>query len=245
MKTRFILIIICIVALFSLNHYTYADNLPALETVSIKTYTVDEAPTLLRKTSASIVSINATYKDDDGKESSSIGTGFFVSWNNNIFIVSAGHLIKKNGEYKAFRMDLNTKKETVFSLKLVAADSDLDLAIFSFDKASLEFTLEPLALADSSLIKPGDWVLAIGAANGIYLHYTDGFISNLFDTDQGEYFFHSAPINQGNSGGPLINLKGEVVGINLAYFPPQFGWQSISMARPSHIIKNFINKNVK
>ncbi len=200
---------------------------------------------MLKNVSESVVKITVSFKDKDGSEKIGFGTGFFIANNNNIYVVvfSAGHLIGDKGEYEARRVDLKTKKETSFSLKLLAHDLMLDFSVFSFDYSKLNFKPKPLELAD---VERGQAVWSVGYPGGIYLLYTAGYVSDILTFDGGrglfgDYIFHSAPISGGNSGGPLVNVKGEVVGINIAMMMTSQNYQSMSFARPSKMIKEFLS----
>ncbi len=211
---------------------------------------------MIRKTSASVVKVTVEFSvlEEDKKQNyEASGTGFFVSANNKTYILvfSAGHLVRSGGRYQAYREDLNTGKKTTFPLTLAAFDKDLDFSVFSFNPKKLYFRSQPLLLADSFI--PAQKVFAIGAPGGLYLNYTEGYTaSKIFTFDskddsdfKGDYILHSAAVSLGNSGGPLVNLKGEVVGINLAYFMPSEGYQQMSLAKPSYLIKKFLSKILK
>lgn len=207
---------------------------------------------MLRKTSASVVKVTVEFsalKKGKQQDYEAMGTGFFVSANNRVYILvfSAGHLTQDKGRYQAYREDLNTGKKTTFPLTLAAFDKDLDFSVFSFNPKKLGFKPQPLLLAGSFV--PAQKVFAIGAPDGLYLNYTEGYTaSKIFTFGEGDdigldgdYILHSAAVSPGNSGGPLVNLKGEVVGVNLITFKPSFDYQQMSLARPFYLIKKFLS----
>ncbi len=212
---------------------------------------------LMRKTSPSVVMLNV-YQDKDYAVMDSNGSGFFISWQNKIYIISAGHMaensesVKQDFYYKAIWKDvafetennLSPQKSCEFPIKLAYyIQSNVgDFAVFDFDSKDLTFNPMPLKLGDSTKLLSGDWVISIGAPSGVYPHYTVGTISYFnYPLNWGDgfvfYVAHSAFISGGNSGGPLINLlSGEVAGINLANVP----YTSISFARTSAAIKGYL-----
>lgn len=207
---------------------------------------------MLRKTSASVVKVTVEFSViENGKKQDyqARGTGFFVSANNKTYILvfSAGHLVQNKGRYEAYRLDLNTGKETTFPLTLAAFDEDMDFSVFSFNPKKLDFKPQPLLLADSFVTV--EKVFAIGAPDGLYLNYTEGYTASKIFTFsegddsglEGDYILHSAAVSPGNSGGPLVNLRGEVVGVNLAMHMPSRNYQQISWARPVELIKKFLS----
>ncbi|MEW5946434.1 MAG: trypsin-like peptidase domain-containing protein [bacterium] len=119
--------------------------------------------------------------------------------------------------------------------QVVKTDIETDLALLQVGSP------EPLPVAelgDSSLIQAGDWVLAIGSPFGLEHSVTSGIISDVNRTIQIDGRTYTgliqtdAAINQGNSGGPLVNLNGEVVGVNVAVYSPDQTFTGISLAVP-------------
>ncbi|MFC1571940.1 S1C family serine protease, partial [Candidatus Margulisiibacteriota bacterium] len=126
--------------------------------------------------------------------------------------------------------------------KVIGQDASLDLAVVKVEAKKLP----TVTLGDSSKIRPGQWVIAIGNPYGFENTVTAGIISatgrsldnlgkkNLIQTD--------TPINPGNSGGPLLNLNGEVIGINVAIVA---GAQSIGFSIPINAAKEVIDELIK
>jgi Trypsin-like serine proteases, typically periplasmic, contain C-terminal PDZ domain len=100
--------------------------------------------------------------------------------------------------------------------------------------------VKPLKLADSDMVQPGDFVLAIGNPLGFEETVTDGIISSKGRPNRSDAFAGllqtNAAINPGNSGGPLINIRGEVIGINTAIASTTGGSQGLGFAIPSNTV---------
>jgi S1-C subfamily serine protease len=128
-------------------------------------------------------------------------------------------------------------------------DPLFDLAIIKFDASRLDH-LVAAEFADSDKVQVGDWVLAIGSPFGLKQSVTAGIISakgrtelhNLIDTDVMQT---DAAINQGNSGGPLIDMKGHVVGINAAIATANGASSGVGFAIPSNTAKEVIETLLK
>lgn len=186
----------------------------------------------IRNTGEGILDTNAT-------ENLNLGTGVIVS--DNGYIVTNWHLA--GNKYSSCYVTL--EDGTVYNGNTVWADSDLDLAIVKIATKGLKY----MALGDSEHIRVGDEVYAIGNPIGIEFQrtVTSGIISGLNRTIKIEEKNTSsymedliqtdASINQGNSGGPLINRKGEVIGINSVKIESAEG---IGFAVPINIIKPII-----
>jgi serine protease Do len=132
---------------------------------------------------------------------------------------------------------------TKLPAELVGIDGKTDLAVVKVEAK------EPLPYArfgDSDATRVGDWVVAIGNPFGLGGSATAGIVSARGrDIQAGPYddFFQiDAPINQGNSGGPLFNLKGEVIGINTAIYSPNGGNVGIGFAIPANLADSVIDQ---
>ena len=122
------------------------------------------------------------------------------------------------------------------------ADKKTDLALLKI-KLSSPVVLDPIKFADSNNLKEGEWVLAIGNPYGLKQSITGGIISstgrdNIGFTDIEDFIQFDASLNPGNSGGPLVNLWGEMVGLNTAIKTVSGGYQGISFAIPSSITQH-------
>ena len=135
----------------------------------------------------------------------------------------------------------------IFKEEVLGEDVDLDIAILKI-KAD---DLTEVKITDSNKLEVGDFVVAIGNPFGLGQTVTTGVVSALGRTGLGiegyENFIQTdASINQGNSGGPLFNLKGEVIGINTAIIAPgQSGSIGIGFAIPANAASNVIDQLIK
>ena len=132
-------------------------------------------------------------------------------------------------------------------IELLGYDEQHDLALL---KVSFEGELAPIPWGDSEALEVGDPVLAIGYPYGLSHTVTSGIVSakNRYNsTPDGvvvqEFLQTDAPVNPGNSGGPLVNTKGELVGINTAIVGESY--QGISFAIPSRIARQFYEQYKK
>ena len=129
---------------------------------------------------------------------------------------------------------------------MIGTDPVSDIAVL---KIQSNENFKALKLADSSKAKVGDWVVAIGNPFGLGGTVTSGIISAINrDINMGRYdnFIQTdASINQGNSGGPLFNMNGDVLGINTAIFSNSGGSVGIGFAIPANFAKNVIDQLIQ
>jgi len=144
-----------------------------------------------------------------------LGSGVIVAQKNDtIYVLTNNHVA---GEADEIEVVLNDNRS--FTAELVGADSMMDLALISFISKE---NLPVAVLGDSDTLAPGDWVFAVGNPLGFQSTITAGIVSATYrDAQPGSgmsgitsYIQTDAAINQGNSGGALVNLDGEVIGIN-------------------------------
>ena len=168
------------------------------------------------------------------------GTGTIISKSG--YIVTNYHVVKNGDMFKAIYNDGAYYEFQLFkNEKYYVADYKTDIAVLKLNDNGEENFI-PLKLADSNMLSEAEWVLAIGNPFGLKQSITAGIVSskgrdNIGFTDIEDFIQTDAPINPGNSGGPLINLKGEMVGMNTAIRSVSGGYQGISFAIPSNIIK--------
>jgi serine protease Do len=166
------------------------------------------------------------------------GSGFVFDAENG-HILTNNHVVA-NGE--SFIVRLADKRE--IEAKLVGADPQTDVAVLKIDGAGLTAA----ALGDSNAAEVGDWVLAVGNPFGLLEQtITAGIISakgrrGLGLSNYEDFLQTDAAINQGNSGGPLVNLNGEVIGINTAIFSRSGGYQGIGFSIPINQAKKIARK---
>jgi len=170
----------------------------------------------------------------------SYGTGTIISKSG--FIVTNYHVVKKGDFFKALCNDGTTYELQLFQNgKYYLSDNKTDLAVLKLDNRDGKKFI-PLKLADSNELNEGEWVIAIGNPYGLKQSITAGIVSskgrdNIGFSDIEDFIQTDVSINPGNSGGPLVNLEGELVGINTAIRSASGGFQGISFAIPSNIVK--------
>lgn len=152
-----------------------------------------------------------------------VGSGFIISADG--YIMTNSHVVEGASEVY---VTLTDKRE--FKAKIIGSDTRTDVALLKIDGSSLP----RLVIGDSDKIRAGEWVLAIGSPFGLENTVTAGIISAKA-RDTGDYLpliQTDVAVNPGNSGGPLINLKGEVIGINSQIYSRSGGFMGISFAVP-------------
>ncbi len=161
----------------------------------------------------------------------SLGSGFVISADG--YIVTNNHVIEEVDE-----IIVAFENEEELAAEIVGRDPKTDIALI---KVEPEKPLVALPLGDSEVVRPGDWVVAIGNPYGLAHTVTAGIVSAKHRIiGQGSYddFIQTdAAINPGNSGGPLINLSGQVIGINTAINPRA---NTIGFAVPINMAKNIL-----
>lgn len=175
-------------------------------------------------------------RESPDREVYSLGSGFIIDASG--YIISNNHVVDAAEEITVTLSDNSKYKATV-----IGRDKKTDLALLKVDaKKDLPF----VALGDSDAMRVGDWVIAIGNPYGLGGSVTQGIISarqrsiNAGPFD--DFLQTDAPINRGNSGGPLFNMKGEVIGINTAIFSPSGGSIGIGFAVPTALAKPVIEQ---
>jgi serine protease Do len=165
----------------------------------------------------------------------SLGSGFIISADG--YVVTNNHVVSEADEITVV---LNDGRR--FDAELRGRDPKTDLALLKVDT---DEDLPFVRFGDSDEIRPGDWIVAIGNPFGLGSSVTAGIVSAVNrDIQAGPYddFLQiDAPINRGNSGGPLFGLNGEVVGVNSAIFSPSGGNVGIGFAIPANLAKPVID----
>lgn len=164
----------------------------------------------------------------------SLGSGFIIDPSG--LVVTNNHVIEGADEITVTLQDNTSLKASV-----VGRDERVDVALL---RVKTEKPLPAVTFGDSDTSRVGDWVLAIGNPFGLGGTVTAGIVSARGrDIRQGPYddFIQTdAPINRGNSGGPLFNMDGKVIGINTAIYSPSGGSIGIGFAIPSNMAKNVV-----
>jgi serine protease Do len=165
-----------------------------------------------------------------------MGSGFIVAPEG--YVVTNQHVVRNASEIVVTLHDGRK-----LSAELVGIDEKTDLAVLKVDS---DKDLPYASFGDSDVTRVGDWVVAIGNPFGLGGSATAGIVSARGrDIQSGpfdDFFQIDAPINQGNSGGPLFNLKGQVIGINTAIFSPNGGNVGIGFAIPANLAKGVIDQ---
>ncbi len=168
------------------------------------------------------------------RRATSLGSGFIVDSAG--FVVTNNHVIAEADEISVILQDNERYEATV-----VGRDPKTDLALLKIDAGR---DLPALEWGNSSVARVGDWVVAIGNPFGLGGSVTAGIISaRQRDINAGPYdnFLQTdASINRGNSGGPLFNLDGQVIGVNTAIFSPTGGSVGIGFSIPSSLAERVV-----
>jgi len=175
------------------------------------------------------------------REAQSLGSGFIISADG--YVVTNNHVIAPQGRGEIEEITVTMPDGTEYPAKLVGNDSASDLAVLKIS-ASRAFPF--VQFGDSSQARVGDWVVAIGNPFGLGGTVTSGIVSSVLRTAGGgaydRYIQTDASINRGNSGGPLFDMQGNVIGINNAIFSPSGGSVGIGFAIPADIASPIIQK---
>jgi len=175
-----------------------------------------------------------------GAVQNSLGSGVIVGSDG--VVVTNNHVIQGAD---AFRVVLSDRRE--YPAELLLADDRTDLAVLKINTGSEK--LPTLNFADTRAVQVGDLVLAIGNPFGVGQTVTNGIISATARTDVGisDYAFFlqtDAAVNPGNSGGALVNTRGELVGVNTAIYSRTGGSVGIGFAIPSEMVKRVVDAAV-
>ncbi len=173
-----------------------------------------------------------------GRRMQSLGSGFVIDAENGI-VITNNHVIAD-----AEVIEVNFPDGGTLPAELLGADPQTDLAVLRVDPARRE--LKAVEFGDSDAIRIGDWVMAIGNPFGLGGSVSIGIVSARGrDIQSGPYddFIQTdAAINRGNSGGPLFDMQGRVIGINTAIISPTGGSIGIGFAIPSKLAQNVIGQ---
>ena len=167
------------------------------------------------------------------REAQSLGSGFIISADG--YVVTNNHVITADGQGEVESITVTMPDGTEFPAKLMGRDAASDLAVL---KITSPRPLPFVRFGDSTNARVGDWILAIGNPFGLGGSVSSGIISAVTrstgsGTAYDRYIQTDAAINRGNSGGPMFDMKGQVIGINNAIYSPTGGSVGIGFAIPA------------
>jgi serine protease Do len=178
-------------------------------------------------------------RDNRGQRGPRVGSGSGVIINDQGYIVTNNHVVDQTDDLEVTLHDNRT-----FKAKVIGTDPTTDLAVIQIEEKGLPY----LALSDSDKARVGQWVLAVGNPFNLNSTVTAGIISAkarnigiIGDSTSIESFIQTdAAVNPGNSGGALVNLNGDLVGINTAIASPTGSYSGYSFAIPSNIVSKVV-----
>ncbi len=158
-------------------------------------------------------------------QNNSLGSGFIISTDG--YILTNAHVVEAADE---INVKLNDKRE--FKAKVIGADKRTDIALIKIDATNLP----AVKMGDPNRLKVGEWVIAIGSPFGFENSVTAGIVSakgrSLPQENFVPFIQTDAAVNPGNSGGPLFNMRGEVVGVNSQIYSRTGGFMGLSFSIP-------------
>ena len=171
----------------------------------------------------------------DGRRSGGFGSGFILSEDG--FIVTNAHVVAGAAEITVSLPDRRQYRAT-----LVGSDPRTDVALLKVEATGLPI----LEFGDSDGLNVGQWVLAIGTPFGFDYTATQGIVSALSRSLPNENYVPfiqtDVAVNPGNSGGPLFNVEGQVVGVNSQIFSQSGGYIGLSFAIPANVVKTVVTQ---
>lgn len=176
------------------------------------------------------------YGRSGGRQYKQIGTGSGVVISPDGYVITNNHVVANASEIE---ITLNNKK--VYKAELIGSDENIDIALVKIDAKDLPY----ITFANSDSVKIGEWVLAVGNPYNLTSTVTAGIISakgrDLDGNNNIESYIQTdAAVNSGNSGGALVNTRGELVGINTAITSHTGSYVGYSFAVPSNIAKKVV-----
>lgn len=179
------------------------------------------------------------------REAQSLGSGFLISADG--YVVTNNHVITAEGQGQVESITVTMPDGTEYPANLIGRDAASDLAVLKISRAK---PFPFVKFGDSSQARVGDWVIAIGNPFGLGGSVTAGIVSAVYrNTGSGgaydRYIQTDASINRGNSGGPMFDMEGNVIGINNAIFSPSGGSVGIGFAIPAEIAQPIVTKLMK
>lgn len=168
------------------------------------------------------------------------GSGFIVSSDG--YILTNAHVVANAEE-----VTVKTTDRREHSAKIVGLDEKTDVAVLKIEATNLP----TVKIGDPSTLKPGEWVIAIGSPFGLENSVTAGIVSATArsmpsaESNYAQFIQTDVAVNPGNSGGPLFNMRGEVVGINSQIYSRTGGYMGLSFAVPIDVANNVKEQLIK
>ena len=173
------------------------------------------------------------------REGQSLGSGFIVSADG--FVVTNNHVVSPGRRGTVEEVTVTLPDGTEYPAEIVGTDPESDLAVLKIERGQ---PFPFVRFGDSSQARVGDWVVAIGNPFGLGGTVTSGIVSSVLRNTGGgaydRYIQTDASINRGNSGGPLFDMQGNVIGINNAIFSPTGGSVGIGFAIPAEVAEPIV-----
>ena len=178
------------------------------------------------------------------REGQSLGSGFLISADG--YVVTNNHVVSPNGRGSVEEITVTLPDGTEYEAELIGTDAASDLAVLKVDRRE---AFPFVRFGDSRQARVGDWVIAIGNPFGLGGTVTSGIVSSVLrNAGSGAYDRYlqtDASINRGNSGGPLFDMQGNVIGINNAIISPTGGSVGIGFAIPAETAEPIVDKLVR
>jgi len=213
-----------------------AENVDFTEAADKTIHTVVHVKNVSRTTVTNPI-LEYFYGFQGGQQQEQVGTGSGVIISEDGYIVTNNHVIKDATEIE---ITLNNKKS--YKAKLIGTDSKMDIALL---KITADEKLPYTTFANSDSVKIGEWVLAVGNPYNLNSTVTAGIISakarNLDASGIQSFIQTDAAVNPGNSGGALVNTRGELIGINTMISSPTGSYAGYSFAIPSNNARKIID----
>ncbi|NLA68133.1 MAG: Do family serine endopeptidase, partial [Gammaproteobacteria bacterium] len=193
----------------------------------------DDMPEFFRRFFGPGMPFPGVPQEPGGRGGMSMGSGFLISGDG--YVITNHHVVDGASEVRVTLPDRRG-----FSAEVVGSDEQSDGAVLKIDATGLPF-LRP---GDANSVKPGQWAVAIGSPFGFDQSVTAGIVSavgraNRYANQRYVPFIQTdVAINRGNSGGPLLNTSGEVIGINSQIFSNSGGYMGVSFAIPIDVVMN-------
>jgi len=179
---------------------------------------------------------NAEGDDFPAPRGQSLGSGFIISEDG--YVLTNHHVVNRADEVT---ITMSDRRE--FSAKVIGSDEQSDVALLKIDATGLPY----LRTGDSAGVRPGQWAVAIGSPFGLEQSVTAGIVSAVQRATSNNqryvpFIQTDVAINRGNSGGPLLNTKGEVIGINSQIFSNTGGFMGVSFAIPISVAMDVVEQ---